>query len=210
MNPLIRIWSDPRGTISDLTKSRPLYLFYPLAVIYGIVWNLNKIFQRGINPSRGVGKYEILSINIVVGAIFGIVSIFIASYLLSWIGRLFGGLASPKNIRTVLAWSAAPQIPLLFVILILAVVGPSDFLLRDGGGLFFAAGESPWVFGVLLYIGLGTVVGILWCVINVVGLSEVQGFTIGKSVVSLLLVGLIVFGASLGVERLFAQFVAGT
>lgn len=190
-NPLITIWLEPRKTIAVLSKECPTYLVYPLAAVYGIILNLNKIYRNGVSPDYGFHKWAILGINIIVGAAFGIGLLQIFSFLLSKVGMVFGGSGSPGVIRTALAWSAVPYIPMLLLFLAFTILGPSSLLIRDGGTPFEAVAGTPWDIGTVLYTGLRGILSIWVIVIGIVGLSEVSDLSIARSIATYLIVGII-------------------
>ena len=187
MNPLQRIWTQPRETIREIASSRPGYLFIPLAGAYGAVHSLSKVMTRGVDPAQGLTSIQILGVNLAVGSLLGIAGLYAFSFPLSWVGKLLGGVAEPRKVRTVLAWASVPFLPLLAVVIPLTLFGPSTLLVREPGSPLWAPG-SAWAAPVLLYFVLWMILGVWLCVIGVVGLSEVNAFSIGRSIASYLIV----------------------
>jgi hypothetical protein len=180
MSPFLRVWTDPRGTIRDLATSGSGNSFLPLAAIYGATHNLNQVVVRGIDPSQGVTSVQVLGANVAFGALFGIGALYAMSFPLSWVGRRLGGVAPPRTVRTVLAWSSVPFIPLLVLAVALALLGPSTFLVRTAGS------TPPPTFGP--YLVAWGILGVWLCIIGVAGLSEVHAFSVGRSVATYLIV----------------------
>jgi len=171
----------------------------PLSMIYGAVMSLSKVLRRGVSPDHGLSSFAVLGVNILFGAVYGVCLLFVASYLLSWIGRLLGGSARPAAVRTVLTGASVLYIPLLAMLLLLVVLGPSELLVRSPGYVFLAVGRSAWGIGLLAYFVSSGVLGIWLCIICVVGLSEVHGFGVGRSFATCAIVFALFVGAFLAV-----------
>lgn len=180
MNPFRDVWTKPRETIREIASSRPGYLFVPLAGIYGATHNLNKVISRGVDPSLGFGSLQVLVSNRVFGFLFGIAVLYAGSHALAWVGRRLGGVAGPPAVRTVLAWASVPFIPLLLIGIALALLGPSTLIVRPQ--------HFPIPMAGILHMTLWALLSAWLCYIGVVGLSEVEGFSVGRSVATYLIV----------------------
>ena len=145
-SPWLTVWLSPRQTVERLVATRPAYFVLPLAilgtfaslysqssVIYGVSYLLN---------------WQLLLSILAFGALVGIVWLYLAGFMLSWIGRLFGGQASALHMRTVFAWSTLPTILGFVIILVVgAAVGRGGTM--DSVPLLVAA-FSVWSFVVFL------------------------------------------------------------
>ncbi len=196
---LTKIWVRPREAIRELSARRSSYLIVPLFMTYGIVMCLSRVLQRGVSPDHGFSRFQVLGLNVLFGAVYGLCFLFVASYLLSWIGRLLGGSARPGPVRTVLACASVPYVPLLAMLFLLVVLGPGELLIRSAGTPFSVVGGSPWLLGLLTYFVSSGILAIWLCIIGVVGLSEVHGFGIGRSIATYAIVLALFVGAFLGV-----------
>ena len=121
-SPWLTVWLSPRRTIERLVAARPTYFVWPLAVI-GTFASLYSQSSVIYGASYLLNWQLVLSI-LVFGALIGLIWLYVAGLMLSWIGRLLGGQASALHMRTVFAWSTLPTI-LGFAIIVAvgAVVG---------------------------------------------------------------------------------------
>src|ERR1700744_659006 len=121
-SPWLTVWLSPRRTIERLVAARPTYFVWPLAIV-GTFASLYSQSSVIYGVSYLLNWQLVLSI-LVFGALIGIVWLYLAGFMLSWIGRLLGGQASALHMRTVFAWSTLPTI-LGFVVIVVvgAVVG---------------------------------------------------------------------------------------
>ncbi|HET6629706.1 MAG TPA: Yip1 family protein [Woeseiaceae bacterium] len=107
-NPWFSIWLQPRATIQHIVDTDPRRLVLVLAASGGIVEALNRASSKSLGDSLGLPA--IFSIGIVVGAISGILSLFVFGALIRWTGRWLGGTASYEQIRAAIAWSLVPYL----------------------------------------------------------------------------------------------------
>ncbi|MDB4324711.1 YIP1 family protein [bacterium] len=181
MNHLLSIWYSPRITIREILDSRPRELFVPLAATYGVVHNLHLVMRHEVDLTAGAGVVRVVLVNIVVGAGLGVGGAFAFSYLLSFVGRLFGGTPSSQAARTVLAWASVPYLPLLVVILPLLLIAGDVLMTYPQNEVFGGiAGTGPQIVS-LLYFLLRSVMAIWSMVIAIAGLSEAFRISPGRS-----------------------------
>jgi len=126
-SPWITVWLHPRQTIERLVATRPTYFVWLLAVIGTFASLYNQI-------SVIYGVTYLLNVQLVLsillfGALVGIVWLYLAGFMLSWIGRLFGGQANALQMRAVFAWSTLPTILGFVVILAIGVVAARGSML---------------------------------------------------------------------------------
>ena len=127
-HPLISIWLEPGTTISRIASSTPMRLYYPLAAAWGASYNLSIAIRRGIPAEMledaGISStWVIVAVNLLFGAVFGIVALWALSYLFAWIARRLGGRGGARQARTVLAWSSVPHIPNLALAILVLLIG---------------------------------------------------------------------------------------
>lgn len=114
------VWVRPRQTIDHVLASRSPLLVLPLAGLGGISRIVEKSLMLGWTYQ--VVVWRILLIEIVVGAILGIVSTYLNSFVLSRLGQSLGGRASAFELRVATAWSWLPGIFGFFAVVMLLVV----------------------------------------------------------------------------------------
>lgn len=107
-NPWFSIWLRPRATIQQIIDSDPRRLVLVLAAAGGIVEALNRASAKSMGDNLGIPAIFLGAI--VLGAISGILSLFIFGALIRWTGRWLGGTASHEQVRAAIAWSLVPYL----------------------------------------------------------------------------------------------------
>lgn len=190
-HPLITIWYDPRATVSAIAGSRPHYLFFFLASVFGVHRNLSLVFRRGIGHMPDLPMSMVIVVNIGVGIVFGITYFWVFSYLLDRVSRLLGGVGTASKCRTVLAWASVPQIPTMLVLLLILMFAPAEWFYHSPSEL--VGGDDLSIQRLRFFAGLLGMATAVWSIIiAIVGHSEVQGFGNGKSVLSFVLAGVVI------------------
>lgn len=183
-----KIWMNPRPVFKYLTHIRHEKYITKLLILAGIANAIEKATLR--NSGDKSSLITVLLGAIVGGALFGWLSYFLYSSLVRWTGKWLKGNASTDDILRVLAFATIPNIVgILFTIVEISFFGNSVFKSQIGllqnDTLHIALGYS------LGFIGL--VLGIWSLVLSVIGISEVQQFSIAKSIVNLMLPILVIF-----------------
>lgn len=185
MTHFIGIWLSPRATIRNLVDGDAVRYLLPLAAIGGIEQSLSQVVKHSVDETTmtvGPSTLEILGVNIVVGAIWGVsIFFFLLPSLVRVSGKLFKANAENKPLRISLCWGMVPQVPsLALTILFFLVVGEdlayfsqSDLTSGAGGGIGQAVG--------VLSLLSATVFGVWSLGILLAGLSEVFGVSKLKS-----------------------------
>lgn len=187
-SPFLSIWLKPRQTIRRIVMSDPNKHVKLLAMLAGIGQALDRAASQ--NLGEKVPLVAVLALALLLGPIGGLLTLSVGSALCAWAGRVLGGRAPREAVRSALAWSNVPTIaalPLLF---------PQLLLL--GSDLFTSTSPrleaNPFLaFPFLALLAVEIVAGMWSFVILVQTLSEIQGFTTGRTLGSLLLaVGVVV------------------
>lgn len=117
--PLATLWFSPRQTIEQVVATRPTHLVWVLAILGTIATIYGQIVSIG--ASGPFADWRFWRALILVGAVGGIVLVYLSALVLNWVGRLLGGQAPA---RALLAWSALPNI-LGFLIALIAGIALS-------------------------------------------------------------------------------------
>jgi hypothetical protein len=122
--------------------------------------------------------------SLLLGIVFGVISITITAYILKWCGRLIGGKATFKQVRCVVAWANLPMlINVLTWILLIGAFKEKAFYL-DFPAEVTLANKT----GLFLLLALGQLVATIWYLIILIqGLREVHGFSIWKALLNVIL-----------------------
>jgi signal peptidase I len=117
--PWLSVWFSPRQTIERLVAGPPSHLVW-LLVILGTIAGI----CQQLALARLVGllhDWTFLLGLVLLGAVTGVVSLYLYAIILGWIGNWFGGQATRPQIRTAFAWSMLPIIAGGIVVLIVGI-----------------------------------------------------------------------------------------
>lgn len=204
LNPWWGIWVQPRQAIRMILETDSRMNYWVLVIFYGVIravsWGILAGLGDQYSPSEVAGFIAI------AGPMLGIAGVYFTGAVLGLVGRLLGGNAEGKQIRTVLAWAALPMNVLVILALFpsLMIFGQKIFSLEDplvqramyGDGTLaglFTGGLSMWR---MMLEGIGS---LYYIVIVVIGLSEVEDFSVWKSagIIFIVVGGLLLFSLCL-------------
>jgi hypothetical protein len=181
------IWTNPRMVFKYINENRYEKYMTALLFLAGVSSSINRATLKNMGD-----KSELLSIiglSIVLGGLFGWISYYIYSAMLSWTGKWLDGEGNTKSILRVLSHAMLPSIiSILFLIPQIGVYGNEIF---KSNGDISSAGIIP---NILVYscMAVDAVLGLWTMVLCVLAISEVQKLSIGKSILNLLLPILII------------------
>lgn len=201
-NPLLTVWTRPRATIRAIIETDPNYLVLPLAMATGIVQALDRAALVSAGETQPLTDIVIMSL--VIGAISGVVGLYIGAALLGWTGRALGGRAKSREVRAALAWGQAPILARIPVwVLQIGLLGRQMFITMTPMLVANPALSLMILVTKLLELVLG-----IWCFVTVLKcLGEVHEFSAWRALGSmlmlvlvilvpiLLIVGLVIFAA---------------
>ena len=177
IDPWWRIWVQPRQTIRYLIETDPKMHFWVLVTFYGIL----RAVTLGIQARLGemFTPFQMAAFIMIAGPLSGVIGVYFTASLLELVGRVFGGAAESQHVRTVLAWATIPMN-------VLVILGLLPMLARVGSGVFGGAGPQARQFfpgsGLLSWRAVMEVLGsFYYLVILVVGLAEVEAFSIWRA-----------------------------
>lgn len=153
-----------------------------LLCMAGIVQAFDKATSKNLGDSFSLPG--LIAFCIIIGGLFGWITYYIYSALISWTGKWLEGRADTQSILRILAYSLFPS---LFILILLI---PQIAIYGNG---MFQSDYDPSNSGLInniVYFGLlliGAVLGIWSFVLSVIGISEVQKFSIWKALLNLLL-----------------------
>ncbi|MCX6990976.1 MAG: Yip1 family protein [Chlamydiae bacterium] len=190
INPWFRMWTKPKDTIRAIVTMDPRYKFLTLSVIYGIPLML----QMAQNMSLG---FSFSLVGILLGCLVlslfaGMIGLTLAGGLLYITGKWLGGASTFLQVRCALAWSNVTNIISIILWAILIAFFGTMLFTDAFATTAFTQGESTLIFVVFL---TQFVMSIWSFVLLVQSLAEVQGFTMWKAFLNIL----IAFGIVVGV-----------
>jgi signal peptidase I len=172
-SPWLSVWFKPRRVVESIlatNSGRYVLLLAALGMISEIAAQL--IIASGL--STALLDWRVVAAVILIGAVVGVLSLYLTACFLKWAGLLFGGRASMAMIRAALAWGWAPfaiGVPICLVVFVALALS----------GLAKEPVSTIAFHAILLVLGLWAVVLALWMY------GRVQGFGFWRTIVSSML-----------------------
>lgn len=191
LNPWKTIWRRPRDTIRAIVVENPDYKLWLLATIYAfpVLLSLAQVLMLG-------NMFTLLPIllgALIIAPLWGYIVFSYFSFFVYQVGKLFRSEGKFKEVRAALAWANAPIIANTFVWLVI--------ISRFGLRLFQNVGEKIMLNRlevlIVLSLLLLQLLALIFAVIFYVSmLAEVQKFSIGKTILTLILSAILIGIAS--------------
>jgi signal peptidase I len=186
----LSIWLKPGDTIDRVLADNPRHSVWLLAVLGGAANILASKYGAAATTEaawRLVGGFTLLS------AIFALFTVYFQAVCLRWSGKMFGGHATARQLRALMAWGY-----------FLPLLAGSIISLAVTAALHFSTGADTEIFDSLVQIAV-----FLWSLVILVGmLARVQRFgkmrAIGSGLVGMLLFSSIIL-LPLGIRAFLFQ-----
>ena len=196
-----KIWTSPRKVFRYLNERNDDKYVTILLLLSGI----SRAFDQATTKNFGdrMSIWAILGICIIAGGLFGWLAYYIYAALISWTGKWLKGEGNTNSILRIISYAMIPSIiALVFLIPQISIYGNEMF--KSDGDIVSAGLIS----NILVYLSLFLefVLGIWTIVLCVIGISEVQKFSVGKSILNMLMPGLIILVPILLIVLLFKAF----
>lgn len=200
--PWLSIWTHPRSTYRALLDAPPRPVEWLLIMLSGFAQSLVQGYESSVG-AKGASLAWIIPMAAVVGSIWGVLQYHLVTGLLFLVDRWTGGRVTYREMRTVTAWSAVPQVVVVAAWLIgAAVVGRYLFVNVDA---YAAKSLQPPL--LILPVFLVTLICCVWCVVILVkGIAEAQRGSAGKAVLTVLGAGALLLAAAFVVLLLAMAF----
>ncbi|NGX28382.1 MAG: hypothetical protein K940chlam1_00561 [Candidatus Anoxychlamydiales bacterium] len=188
-NPWLSMWVKPKKTIQKIIEINPNFRLFFLSAIYGFISLISS--SQSFTLGYHLHFLWIILISIVLSSLWGYTIFSVASFFAYFTGKWLKGAAKYQEVRSALAWSSIPMIGNLFLWILLFIVFHTA-LLQDFPGTFILTSVQTSFLFVVLFIQLLLSIWILVLFIN--ALAQVQKFSIGKSILNILIAA-VIFGA---------------
>ena len=172
------------------------YKFEKYLVLIAILNGISSAVARAAEQKEGdtLPLWGIILLSIAIGSVFGYITLLFYSFVTNITGGWLKGTAGTNDIMRVLTYSMVPSLlKLVMVAFKMVVFGKaifsSDFYISD-----YSALDKVIYYGTTLVI---VVVSVWSVVLFVLGLAEVQKFSIGKAILNVLLPVVIMMGIAL-------------
>jgi len=129
---LFALWIAPRETIRRLVDTDPTRYVIGLAMLRGALGRLEIAWFSALSQRTPLSPLWPLGVafRVVLGAIVGVIGLYVGSWLLGIFCRILGGLSSAIEMRAALAWSHVPGITAAAVSIALVLfdtINPPEF-----------------------------------------------------------------------------------
>ena len=179
-HPWATIWTRPRATIRRIVETDVRYQVTALAILSGaLIW----LERRWSNPSPAPAFPMLVVMAVVVGAILGVIELYVNGALLKWAGSALGGVGSYAEVRAALAWSRVPVIIAVAIGILAILLGTDGPMLGENGEITNSGASLLLLHGFLVVWGF---VVMLKCV------GEVHRFSAWRALGSILLILVVV------------------
>ena len=184
-----KIWSQPRLVFKYLHEYHDDKHTHILLILAGIGKGLDRASTQSMGDRMPL--LTVLALTILAGGAFGWMTYNIYAALMSGTGKWLKGKANSHEILRVLAYAMIPMVAALLIVgLQLAIFGNRMFQSEMDLEDFSLIAQGIYYVSPFVEITLG-----IWTVcLAVVGISEIQKFSIGKSILNLMLPGLLIAG----------------
>lgn len=169
------MWTRPREVVRFLAFNRPTYGVYYLATAYA----LEGLFFYANWWSLGVHSHasSYFGFAALLSPFIGFGWLYLGGAFFYLLGKAFKGIGSMIQLRSALAWSSIPYLITLFVWLFLFSFSSEHVFIQDSG---------PYSSVFIIFITL--VVKIWSLVLLVQSIREVQHFSLGVSILNIIIV----------------------
>lgn len=185
-NIFTKIWFSPRKVFKFINDNE--YDTYVNVLLF--FTGISRAFNRASFKNMGdtMPLLAVLGLCIILGGLLGWISCYIYAALLSWTGKWIKGQGDTKSILRIISYAMIPAITaLIFLIPKIGIYGNEVF--KSDGDI-----SSAGLIANIFFYGsslLESILGIWTFVLCIVGISEVQKLSIGKSILNILLPSLI-------------------
>ena len=176
------IWLNPRTVFKFINENQYEKYLIILFILAGISNSIDRAVFR--DAGDDLSLEVILLMSIFLGGLLGWISYYIYAALLSWTGKWLDGKADTKSILRVCGYATIPtSIALIFVMVQIYFSGIGYF--QTEGFIYYENSMEEYIIWASLISEF--ILGIWSMIFFIVGISEVQGFSLSRAAVNLFL-----------------------
>ncbi len=179
-----QLLTSPKIIFRELDRYEYNGHFYPLMALCGISSAFSSALDKSVSPLLSSSTVISTLISAVFfGGLLGWISFYVYAALVSWTGSWFNGRADTRSILRVFTYAMIPSI--------IASIPRVCHLLILKGGTGGSDGSQASLhqsdqYMIYACVGLEFLLGIWTVVLSIIGVGEVQEFSIGEAVLNLL------------------------
>jgi len=182
-----KIWTSPRLVFKFLTEQQYDKYLYLLLALAGI----SSAFDRATSKNLGenMSLIGVVAFCVILGGLLGWISIYIGAALVSWTGKWLKGQGDTNSILRIMAYAMIPSI-VAMILLVPQIALFGNELFQSEINIYNHGFLSAGIFWLTVSIEIS--LGVWTIVLFVIGISEVQKLSIGKSIINLILPALVI------------------
>jgi hypothetical protein len=182
LGPFFNIFFQPRATIRAIVDVDPRLHVVPIALIAGGLSAIPSALIAGASgPVQQAGPF-VAAFATVFGAVLGVIGLYVSGWLLTFTGWQLGGTATPRLVRAAVAWSNVPSIVGSAIGIVALVTGMAAIPAYDAESAFRVSGALSGLNPVFLGFAIWSFV------ISLICLSEVNGFSVVRALLTYFLI----------------------
>jgi hypothetical protein len=176
------IWFSPRTVFKFINDTWYEKYMILLLCLGGIVRAFDRASTKNMGDHMSLGG--IVAFCVIAGGLLGWISFYLYAALVSWTGKWLKGQGDTQSIMRILAYAMLPAISSL-ILLIPQIAVYGNELFKSNGDLTNTNELSNSIYK---STGLLEFVLAIWTIVlTVIGISEVQQLSIGKSILNVIL-----------------------
>ena len=196
-----KLLTSPRDAFKFITDYKYDKHVTLLLCLAGIVRAFDRAASKNLGDSFSL--LGLIAFCVIIGGLFGWITYYIYASLISWTGKWLEGTANTQSILRTLAYAMFPSVFILILLIpqiAIYEIGmfQSDYDISNSGLI-----NNIVYYGLLL---CSVALGIWSFVLSIIGISEVQKFSIWKALLNLLLPALFFVAIILVFALLFWTF----
>jgi hypothetical protein len=184
-NIFTKIWTSPR----DVFKFINTYKYDKYVTVLLILAGVSRTFDRASMKNMGdnFSIWGIIAYCIIIGAVFGWITYYLYSALISWTGKWINGKGNTDSILRVLSYALIPSIVSLLLLIPQIIIYGNEIFKSDGDITSGGIVSNIIVYGSMI---IEFALGIWSLVLCVIGISEyAKGFARQRGISQLLKAG---------------------
>lgn len=182
-----KIWTSPRLVFRYLNETRQDKFMYVLLFLAGIINAFDKASARHLGDK--LPFVAVLALCIVGGGLLGWISYYIYAAMISWTGKWLEGKGDTDSLLRMISHAMIPWITILFLLIPQILIFGNEMFQSDAG----TSEPEVWSMVIAQCISfVEAILGIWSLVLIVIGISEIQQLSIGKSILNMILPALII------------------
>ncbi|MGD7044427.1 YIP1 family protein [Jeotgalibacillus proteolyticus] len=190
-NPFLSVWTKPKETVKEVAGVKPLWFALLITGIAGISTGLTNL--QGKSVVNDFSTLSLVLLSIPLGMIMGIAAAFLTTLAFTFIGRIFGGKSSIKEMFKGMGAMYIPRMVFsILLLLIVLIVGEQFFIASETE---ITAGST---FGLEIFLAiLNGITGIFTIIIMSKGVGVLHQFSSWKGLAVVIITGILYFILSL-------------